>query len=334
VARSWWACALDQKLIARYYYIHKAQGHLQTLALQVKPQQTKTFFWKRLHVAPSFFCGSAGIPYLPRSGGHMIFPTRILALCAFLFSIGAAMGHAQSTATLSGTVTDPSGAVVPQAQMSVRIFPPACHERVVKSDAAGNYTVPSLQPGNYSVSIQAAGFAAYKLPSMTLQVDQAVTANAKLGVASTGEVVQVQGAAPILDAATMTVGQVIDQKTVQEIPLNGRHFLDLTNLAPGTVVPPVTGSLTSASRGLGANSYDHGWAARRLSQLHDQRHQPERCQPEPDHLPAFDQHHVRVQDLELDLFGGVRPLVRFHRQRGHALGHQHHPWGRVRLPAQ
>ena len=72
----------------------------------------------------------------------------------------------------------------------------------------------------------------------------------------TGEVVNVQGAAPIIDARTHTVGQVIDQKTVQEMPLNGRHFLDLTNLTPGTVVPPVTGSLTSASRGLGANSYD------------------------------------------------------------------------------
>ena len=185
----------------------------------------------------------------------MIFPTRILALCAFLFSIGAAMGHAQSTASLSGTVTDPSGAVVPQAQISVNDLGTGV-TRVVKSDAAGNYTVPSLQPGNYSVSIQAAGFSQYTMSLVTLQVDQAVTANAKLSVGSTGEVIQVQGAAPILDAQTITVGQVIDQKTVQEIPLNGRHFLDLTNLTPGTVVPPVTGSLTSASRGLGANSFD------------------------------------------------------------------------------
>ena len=84
---------------------------------------------------------------------------------------------------------------------------------------------------------------------------QSVTADVKLGLAATGEVVQVQGTAPILDAQTMTVGQVIDQKTVQEIPLNGRHFLDLTNLTPGTVVPPATGSLTTASRGLGANSF-------------------------------------------------------------------------------
>jgi hypothetical protein len=169
--------------------------------------------------------------------------------------LAAATGSAQSTATLSGSVTDPSGAAVPQAQVTVRGLSTGI-VRELKSDSAGNYTVPSLQPGNYSVSVKSSGFADYTLPSVTLQVDQSVTANVKLGVAATGEIVEVQGTASIVDAETSTFGQVIDQKTVQEIPLNGRHFLDLTNLTPGTVVPPVTGSLTGASRGLGANSFD------------------------------------------------------------------------------
>ena len=177
-----------------------------------------------------------------------------IALFAIIFIAGAA-SYAQSTATLSGSVTDPSGAVVPQAQVTVRNLGTGV-DRVAPSDSEGNYTIPSLQPGNYSVSVQASGFANYKLASVTLQVAQSVTADVKLGLASTGEVIQVEGGAPVLDAQTITVGQVIDQKTVQEIPLNGRHFLDLTNLTPGTVVPPVTGSLTSASRGLGANSFD------------------------------------------------------------------------------
>ncbi len=177
------------------------------------------------------------------------------AIALSVFALTSGTGLAQSTATLSGTVTDPSGALVPQAQVTVHGLATGT-DRKVSSDTAGNYAVPSLQPGNYSVTIQAAGFADYKVPSVTLQVDQSVTANAKLGLASAGEVVQVQSAASILDAQTITVGQVIDQKTVQEIPLNGRHFLDLTNLTPGTVVPPVTGSLTGASRGLGANSFN------------------------------------------------------------------------------
>jgi hypothetical protein len=180
---------------------------------------------------------------------------RIIAIFIFILYMGALPGHAQSTATLSGSITDPSGAVVPNAQVTVRALATGV-DRVVTSDSAGDYTVPSLQPGNYGVTVTASGFADYKLTSVTLGVDQSVTANVKLGLASAGEVVQVQGAAPILDAQTITVGQVIDQKTVQEIPLNGRHFLDLTNLTPGTVVPPVAGSLTVASRGLGASSFD------------------------------------------------------------------------------
>jgi hypothetical protein len=180
---------------------------------------------------------------------------RICSFIALILASGSAIAYSQSTATLSGTITDPSGAVVPQAQVTVHGLSTGV-DRTAASDPAGSYTIPSLQPGNYSVSVQAAGFADYKLASVTLQVDQNVTANVKLGVASAGQVVQVQAAAPLIDAQTSTVGQVIDQTTVQKIPLNGRHFLDLTNLTPGTVVPPVTGNLTSASRGLGANSFD------------------------------------------------------------------------------
>lgn len=178
-----------------------------------------------------------------------------LTIAIFLTLTGGSIAFGQSTATISGTVTDPSGAVVPQAQIRVHSLSTGT-DRAAASDSTGNYTVPSLQPGNYSVTVNASGFSDYKIPSLTLQVAQNVTANIRLGLASMGEVVQVQGAAPIIDAQTSTVGQAIDQTTVQKIPLNGRHFLDLTNLTPGTVVPPVTGNLTSASRGLGANSFD------------------------------------------------------------------------------
>jgi hypothetical protein len=83
----------------------------------------------------------------------------------------------------------------------------------------------------------------------------------KLNVQSAGETVQVEGsAAPLIDSQTITMGQVIDKDTVQNIPLNGRHFLDLTNLTPGAVVPPANGFLTGTSRGLGANSYITGGA--------------------------------------------------------------------------
>lgn len=183
----------------------------------------------------------------------MSYRKALLALSLFLAATLAA--SAQSTASLSGTVTDPSGAVVPNAQITVRNLATGL-DRATRSDSSGNYSVASLQPGNYSVTVHAPSFAVYRVPSVTLLVDQSATVNARLAIASAGEVVNVQSTAPILEAQTITVGQSIDEKTVQEMPLNGRHFLDLTNLVPGTVVPPVTGSLTAASRGLGANSYD------------------------------------------------------------------------------
>jgi Carboxypeptidase regulatory-like domain len=167
---------------------------------------------------------------------------------------------AQSTASLSGTVTDPTGAVVPGASIKVRSLATNLVRETV-SDSAGAYVVPSLQPGDYEIRSTAAGFGTSVIKSVTLLVDQSVTANVKLNVQSTGETVQVEaGAAPIIDSQTITMGQVIDKETVQNIPLNGRHFLDLTNLTPGAVVPPANGFLTSTSRGLGANSFITGGA--------------------------------------------------------------------------
>jgi Carboxypeptidase regulatory-like domain/TonB dependent receptor len=175
-----------------------------------------------------------------------------------LVSVGTSF--AQSTATLAGTVTDPTGAVVPNASVKVRSLATNVLRETV-SDSAGAYVLPSLQPGDYEIRTTAAGFGTSVIKSVTLLVDQSVTANVKLNVQSSGETVQVEaGAAPIIDSQTITMGQVIDKETVQNIPLNGRHFLDLTNLTPGAVVPPANGFLTSASRGLGANSYITGGA--------------------------------------------------------------------------
>ncbi len=134
------------------------------------------------------------------------------------------------------------------------------------------------------------------MQKVTLDVDQRVTINAKLSVTAAGEIVDVQSGAAQVETQSMTVGQVIDRETVQDIPLNGRHFLDLTVLTPGGVVAPTAGSLTATSRGLGANSFITAGQSRRLGELPDQRHQPERHEPEPDYVPAVDQHDVGVQD--------------------------------------
>ncbi len=175
---------------------------------------------------------------------------------AFVFLLAAcALGAwGQSTASLSGTVTDPSGAVVPNAKVTVHSLATGL-DRVVNTDSAGIYEVPSLQPGDYKVQATATGFSAYTVPKVTLDVDRSVTVNMNLAVSSAGETVHVEGAIQEIEAQTITVGQVIDNTSVQDLPLNGRHFLDLTVLTPGSVVADTAGSLVATSRGLGANSF-------------------------------------------------------------------------------
>lgn len=172
-----------------------------------------------------------------------------------LFAAATVAAFGQSTASLSGTVTDATGAAVPNAHVTVHSLATGA-ERTVDSDTSGLYVVPALQPGDFSVTGTASGFGKMVVQRVTLNVDQAATLNLALPVASAGETVEVQATTPLqIQTQTITVGQVIDNATVQQLPLNGRHFLDLTVMTPGGVVADTNGSLTSASRGLGANSF-------------------------------------------------------------------------------
>jgi hypothetical protein len=173
---------------------------------------------------------------------------------AALFCVCTLGVQGQSTASLAGTVTDPSGAVIPHAHVTVESLATGA-VRVVDTDSDGLYVVPSLQPGDYKVEVTATGFSTYTVEKVTLDVDREVTENIQMAVSTAAATVKVESATQEIEAQTITVGQVIDNNSVQNLPLNGRHFLDLTVLTPGGVVADTAGSLTSPSRGLGANSF-------------------------------------------------------------------------------
>ena len=101
---------------------------------------------------------------------------------------------AQSTASLSGVVTDPTGAVVPAARVTVHSLATGI-DRDIVTDSAGIYVVPSLQPGDYQLQAIAPGFSTVTVKRVTLDVDKKVEVNLALPLASTGETVQVQSAA-------------------------------------------------------------------------------------------------------------------------------------------
>ena len=181
---------------------------------------------------------------------------RWAAVAAFLFVALAATAHAQSTASLRGRVTDEQGAVVAGAQIAVKNQATG-EERSTVSDRQGEYLVPALPVGSYRLEVQSTGFQVAVVQNLRVEVAQAAVQNVKLSVSGRTEEVAVVGETPAIETVTTSFGTVIDQKTVQEIPLNGRHFVDLGLLIPGSVAPqPATGFLTAPLRGQGSFAFN------------------------------------------------------------------------------
>jgi outer membrane receptor protein involved in Fe transport len=189
-----------------------------------------------------------------RRVGRINFTVGVFAL--FLCLTCGVNVFAQSTATLTGTVTDPQGAIVPGAKVTVRSQATGI-ERTAQTGEDGNYQIASLPPGVYTVEVQAQGFQTQTASGLVVEVARTVAQNFQLTVGSVSQTVTVVSDTPVVETATTSVGQVIDQKTVQEIPLNGRHMVDLGLLVPGTVAPnPATGFLTAPIRGQGSLAFN------------------------------------------------------------------------------
>jgi hypothetical protein len=178
---------------------------------------------------------------------------RVLApILTILIALGVSTtALAQSTATLQGTVLDSQGGAVPRAKVTVRNLDTGV-ERITETDDAGLFQVAALPVGNYRVEIRRDGFRALVASGIRLEVDTTVSKTFTLEVGELTQTVEVSAAAPLVEASTITVGQVINGNTVQKLPLNGRHFVDLALLAPGSMVPPQNGFLTAPLRGQGS----------------------------------------------------------------------------------
>jgi hypothetical protein len=187
---------------------------------------------------------------------------RILLVFALLMA-SARISAAQSTATLQGAVTDTQGAVMPGVSIIARNTATGV-ERSVVTSSAGEYVAAALRPGHYEVVAHLEGFQDQKR-DVDLGVAQTIVVNLRLGVAALAENVTVIGASPIIETGTITVGQVMAERTVQEIPLNGRHFVDLGPLMPGGITAPQNAGLSAPLRGQGSSRSFRRATARRPS---------------------------------------------------------------------
>jgi hypothetical protein len=159
--------------------------------------------------------------------------TKRIFLSWALFLIAALAASAQTTTGLiTGVVSDPSGAVVPDAGISV-VNQDTGTARTTVSNGTGEYIVPQLPPGMYTITVTKTGFATEGHKSVQLQVNQSLTLDFRLGLASSAQSVDVTTAAPTLNTTSATLSNVINHEETVELPLNGRQFTQLALLSPG-----------------------------------------------------------------------------------------------------
>lgn len=152
------------------------------------------------------------------------------------------------TATLSGTVTDTSGSVVPNAAITVRNTGTGL-SRQTSSGADGQYVVPFLPVGRYSLRVEHPGFKAFTQEPIELSVNQTATVDARLAVGETTETVSVEAGANLVQTESAQIGAVVDSKRIVELPLNGRNVLQLVQLMPGVATVSAPQSFSTARFG-------------------------------------------------------------------------------------
>ena len=160
--------------------------------------------------------------------------------------------------TIAGTVTDTSGAAVANAIVTLTNLDTA-QKRSIETDSSGNYTFVNILPGRYKLEGEKTGFKKFVREPILVQIESGLRVDISLPVGAQTETVEVTGEAPLLQPETNSLGQVVEQRTVTELPLNGRNPLALVGLVPG-VVPQGTPSAGNSSAGnpVGANPFALG----------------------------------------------------------------------------
>ena len=147
-----------------------------------------------------------------------------------------------SSGTISGIALDPAGAVVVGAKITLR-HAATGEQRDLSSSERGDFSAAFLRVGDYSLTVTAAGFKTKTISPLTVRVDQTVNLSLSLEIGSMTETIQVDASTPLLDSVTSSVGQVIENKKIVELPLNGRNAFALGLLAGNTI--PMSGMGTN-----------------------------------------------------------------------------------------
>jgi hypothetical protein len=155
---------------------------------------------------------------------------RILAAAVYALPM---YGQTANTGAIAGSVSDPSGALVPRAAVVVNSQGTG-EERDVTTDAEGSFSAPFLTPGNYDLTVRTPGFAPLILRGVQVRITEVSRVKIQLTISGTKEQIAVSAKPPLLQTENATLGRVIDQETVVDLPLVNRNYTEILGLTAGT----------------------------------------------------------------------------------------------------
>ena len=166
-------------------------------------------------------------------------------LCAAIFPANAQVASAE----VSGTVLDPTGAGVANAKVTATNKATNVARETVTS-STGAYLINLLQPGEYALTVEAPGFRKLAQSGLVLQINQQAQMDLTLQIGQVSETLEVTGQAPLLQSEASSLGTVVSEKLVNQLPLNGRNFIQLATLSPGVngVGFSASGTIMSGTR--------------------------------------------------------------------------------------
>ena len=156
----------------------------------------------------------------------------VIVLSAVLLAADIVLAQGGSTAQISGTVKDESGGVLPGADVTATQTETGV-TRTVITDADGAYVLSNLPLGPYRLEVKLSGFRTYSRTGIVLQVNAQPVIDVAMALGDLNETVSVVGAAPLVETRSPTLGQVIENERILELPLNGRNFMQLACMSTG-----------------------------------------------------------------------------------------------------
>src|SRR6266851_938430 len=172
----------------------------------------------------------------------MTLPRLLQIACSLLFVVlwfACAVVGQTETATVSGLVTDRTAAAVSGAEVRLQSVERGTVTTTTTNNA-GIYVFPSVQPGQYQISLEKQGFKQVDLLGLIVNVQDHIEQNFRLEVGSMSESVTVEGGAPLINTTDATVSTVVDRDFAENLPMNGRSFQTLIQLTPGVVLTAST----------------------------------------------------------------------------------------------